>query len=163
MHIRVLTTGGTIDDLEYDSANQNPQSHESLVPGLMKQAKVTEKYTIEAIIAKDSKFVTDEDRELITKKCSEAGEDKIIISHGTMTMPETATVLGKLNLNKTIVLFGAAVPANKEGSDALFNLGSAFTAVQTLSPGVYVCMNGKIFPWDNVKKNFGEGVFETEN
>ena len=84
----------------------------------------------------------------------------IIITHGTWILPKTAKFLGRKNLPKTIVLVGAIIPVNKKNSDALFNLGAAFTAVQTLPKGVYVTMNGKIFSWENVKKE--KGYFVTE-
>ena len=95
-------------------------------------------------------------------KCKKAREDQIVITHGTWTMPHTAKYLGKKNLNKTIVLVGSAIPANREGTDAMFNLGSALTAVQTLPVRVYITMNGKIFSWENVKKNADTGFFEME-
>ena len=79
-----------------------------------------------------------------------------------MTMPATAKYLGKKNIPKTIVILGAMIPANKEKSDALFNIGTALSAVQLLPHGVYITMNGKIFSWDNVKKNIDKGIFETE-
>jgi len=162
MTIRILTTGGTIDDLEYDSENKAPVSSKSLIPKLVERARVTEKIVIERVFAKDSKFVNDKDREAIHQRCLSAEEKTIIITHGTMTMADTAKYLGHKKIPKTIVLFGAAIPANRENSDALFNFGSAFSAVQLLPHGVYVCMNGQIFKWDNVKKNLDKGVFETE-
>jgi len=122
-----------------------------------------ENYSVEEIIFKDSRFVNEGDRELIFQKSKKCQEDKIIITHGTMTMPLTAKYLGQKKLEKTIVLLGAAIPGNKENSDALFNLGLAFSAVQLLPKGVYVAMNGKIFSWDNVKKNLNTGFFEKQN
>ena len=112
-------------------------------------------------MSKDSRFVTDEDRELILKTCKESKEDKIIITHGTETMSKTAEFLGKEGLEKTIVLLGAFTPANREESDALFNLGSAIAAVQLLLVGVYVTMSGNIFSWNNIRKNMETGLFET--
>jgi|TARA_Y100000310_G_scaffold124950_2_gene123760 L-asparaginase len=160
--IKIFTTGGTIDDYHYDSVDKAPTSHKSFVPELLKRARVTVKCEVEEIVHKDSRFVTDDDREIIFKKCQDCKEDKIIITHGTATMPITAKFLGKNNIEKTIVLTGSGFPANKENSDALFNLGAALTAVQALPNGVYVVMNGKIFTWDNVKKNVETGFFETE-
>ncbi|MCX7039848.1 MAG: asparaginase domain-containing protein, partial [Spirochaetes bacterium] len=92
--------------------------------------------------------------------CRRAEEDRIVITHGTDTMTETADVLGKAGLAKTIVLTGAMVPYIFSSSDAVFNLGSAITAVQLLPNGVYIAMNGRVFPWDGVKKNRERGVFE---
>ena len=161
--IRVLVTGGTIDDIDYGSAGDAPESHESLIPGLLKRARVGAEYTVEVLMARDSRFVTDEDRELILERCMECAEERILITHGTFTMPDTAKFLGKRDIEKTIVLFGSAIPANKEGSDALFNLGAALMAVQLLPAGVYVIMNGRAFSWDNVRKNLETGYFERED
>ena len=162
MTIKFIITGGTIDDLEYELAKDAPKKHKSLVPDLLKQAEVTLKYNIDELLQKDSRHINDEDRELVYKKCLECSEDKIIITHGTMTMPAMAKYLGQKNIPKTIVLLGAMIPANKEKSDALFNIGAALSAVQLLPHGVYITMNGKIFLWDNVKKNIDKGIFETE-
>ena len=162
MGIKILITGGTIDGLDYDSLEKEPKSHKSLIPNLLKQSRITIDYDAEELMAKDSRFVTDDDREIILKKCQECKEDKIIITHGTATMPLTAKFLGEKGLQKTVVLFGSAFPADKEKSDALFNLGLAIAAVQILPAGVYVTMNGKIFSWDNVKKNLETGFFEKE-
>jgi len=161
MPITILITGGTIDDLEYDNEDDAPVNQQSLIPVLIEQARITEYIVTKIICFKDSKFINDSDRELILQECKASNFDKIIITHGTMTMPETARYIGEYNLSKTIVLFGAAVPANQTNSDALFNFGLALAAVKTLSHGVYVTMNGTIFRYDNVKKNMETGNFET--
>jgi L-asparaginase len=114
------------------------------------------------LIQKDSRFITDKDRQLILEKCQTCSEDKILITHGSYTMAKTAKVLGAAKLQKTIVLFGSIVPINHSDSDALFNLGSAFMSVQLLSPGVYVISNGKVFNWENVRKNEQGKYFEEE-
>ena len=162
MSIKFIITGGTIDDLEYELAKDAPKKHKSLVPDLLKQAGVTLNYNVDELLQKDSRHINDEDRELVYKRCLECSEDKIVITHGTMTMPATAKYLGKKNIPKTIVILGAMIPANKEKSDALYNIGAALSAVQLLPHGVYIIMNGKIFSWDNVKKNIDKGIFETE-
>ena len=90
-------------------------------------------------------------------------EDKIVITHGTMSLPVTAKYIGRNHLSKTIVLVGSMIPLNKTTTDAFFNLGGALVAVQLLPHGVYVAMNGKIFTWDNVRKNLENGYFETES
>jgi L-asparaginase len=162
MSIRILITGGTIDNLEYDSEDKAPKDQQSLIPELLKKSRISLDYDIEEVIFKDSKFVNDNDKELIYQKCNNCKEDKIIITHGTMTMSKTARYIGQKKLEKTIILLGAAIPANKENSDALFNLGLAFSAVQLLPKGVYITMNGKIFSWDDVKKNLDTGFFEKE-
>lgn len=160
--IKFIITGGTIDDLEYESTKDAPKNHKSLVPNLLKQAKITLKYSIDQLLQKDSRHINDQDRKFVYKKCLECKEDKIIITHGTMTMAVMAKYLGQKNIPKTIVLLGAMIPANKENSDALFNIGTAISAVQLLPNGVYITMNGKIFLWNNVKKNIDRGIFETE-
>ena len=162
MTIKIFITGGTIDNLDYDSEDKTPNNPESLVPELLRQARLSENYYAEVLFMKDSRFITDADRKFILEKCRKCKEDKIIIAHGTMTMPITAKFLGKSNIKKTIVLTGSAIPANKEKSDAIFNLGFAFAAAQILKNGVYVAMIGKIFNWDNVNKNLKTGYFEEE-
>ena len=96
----------------------------------------------------------------VLESCRRAAEEKIVITHGTDTMVETATVLGEAGLAKTIVLTGAMVPYIFNNSDAVFNLGCAVTAVQVLPHGVYIAMNGRVFDWDRVRKNRELGVFE---
>lgn len=162
MAIKIFVTGGTIDGLEYDSPEKAPKHQKTHIPDALKQSRVTVDYDIEVLMFKDSKFVTNEDRETIRRRCQEFKEDCIIITHGSATMSETAKYLGKNNITKTIILLGSAYPVNKKNTDALFNLGAALTAVQILPKGVYVTMNGKIFTWDNVKKNFKSGFFEKE-
>ncbi|HMY80651.1 MAG TPA: asparaginase domain-containing protein [Candidatus Absconditabacterales bacterium] len=162
MTIKFIITGGTIDDLEYEFEKDAPQKHKSLVPDLLRQSKITLKYSIDELLQKDSRHINNKDRELVYKRCLECSEDKIIITHGTMKMPATAKYLGQKNIPKTIVLLGAMIPANKENSDALFNIGAALSSVQLLPHGVYITMNGKIFLWNNVKKNLDKGIFETE-
>ena len=162
MAIKVLITGGTIDNLEYDSEDKVPKNQKTIIPDLLKKSKISLDYDVEEVCFKDSRFVNDSDRKVLLKKCKECPEDKIVITHGTMTMPLTSKYLGKNKLSKTIVLLGSAIPGNKENSDALFNIGLAFASVQLLPHGVYVTMNGKIFLWNNVKKNLDTGYFETE-
>ncbi len=163
MRIKIFVTGGTIDDLEYDSEERGPVDQKSMIPKLLKEMRVDLNCDVDVLMFKDSKFVTDEDREFIAKKCEECREGQIIITHGTWTMSQTAKYLGKRNLGKTIVLVGSAMPANRPRSDAMFNLGAALAAVQTLPAGVYITMNGRIFSWENVKKNRDTGFFETED
>ena len=114
------------------------------------------------IMMKDSLHMTKEDRNIIAQNCKEAKEDKIIITHGTDTMVETAQVLALAQQikNKTIVLTGALIPYKFGSSDGLFNLGSALAFAQTLPGGVYIAMNGRYFNWDNVRKNKQLGEFE---
>lgn len=108
----------------------------------------------------DSLEMTDQDRELIAHQCNSCEEDKIVITHGTDTMAETAQMLAEKVKNKTVVLTGAMIPIKFGSSDGLFNLGSALAFAQSLPYGVYVAMNGRYFTWDNVRKNKETGVFE---
>lgn len=115
---------------------------------------------IRTLMMIDSLDMTETDRNLIAENCIKASEDKIVITHGTDTMAQTARVLAEKVKNKTVVLTGAMIPIKFGSSDGLFNLGSALAFVQTLPRGVYVAMNGRYFNWDNVRKNKQSGAFE---
>jgi len=115
----------------------------------------------EVLFLKDSLEMNDKDRDLILSKCLECDEDKIIITHGTDTMVDTAQLLGDKIKDKTIVLFGSMIPYSVNNSDALFNLGGALSAVQNKKQGVYIAMNGQIFDFDKVEKNKKLGIFQT--
>ena len=115
---------------------------------------------VETLLLIDSLEMTDSDRELILSACRKAPEDRIVITHGTDTMELTARTIGAAALAKTIVLTGAMVPYTFGSSDGLFNLGSALSFAQALPTGTYVAMNGRCFPWDDVRKNKASGVFE---
>jgi L-asparaginase len=111
----------------------------------------------------DSLEMTDHDRDLIAHQCEQCEENRIVITHGTDTMSETAKVLAEKVNGKTIVLTGAMIPIKFGSSDGLFNLGSALAFAQTLPPGIYIAMNGRYFTWDNVRKNKQTGMFEEIN
>jgi L-asparaginase len=104
--------------------------------------------------------MTDDDRKIVLENCEKAKEDRIVITHGTDTMVETAGVLGRKIKGKTVVLTGAMIPYKFGSSDGLFNLGAALAFVQCLPLGVYVAMNGRAFAWDNVRKDRRTGTFE---
>lgn len=159
MFIKLFITGGTIDK-EYDPITGGLVFIKTHLPEILKQAKNEIDFEMEVLMLKDSLDMSDNDRAIILKKSEIAKEEKILITHGTDTIVETAQVLGKNILNKTIVLTGAMTPFSFGNSDALFNLGFAIGAVQFLPSGVFVAMNGKIFSWDNVRKNKDIGVFE---
>jgi len=116
--------------------------------------------TIRTIMMIDSLEMTDADRALIVQNCQQASEDRIVITHGTDTMTETAAAIARSVTGKTIVLTGAMIPWAFGSSDGLFNLGSALSFVQVLPAGVYLAMNGKWFPWDRCRKNRERGEFE---
>jgi L-asparaginase len=108
----------------------------------------------------DSTEMTDADRERILRSCTDAFDERVVITHGTDTMADTARFLGERIQDQTIVLTGAMVPYTFGSSDGLFNLGAALAFAQTLPHGVYVVMNGRCFDWHNVRKNRGTGRFE---
>ena len=118
--------------------------------------------TLERVFQKDSRFITAEDRLELAERITAASSNQILVTHGTLTMAETAKFLGKLGLEKTIVLVGALKLGTDEDSDAPFNLGFAFGVLDFLEYGVYVAMNGKVFTWDNVRKNLESNQFEKE-
>ncbi len=157
--IRILITGGTIDK-EYDSLTGELTFSRSHLLNMLHQVRCKVTFILEEVMLKDSLQMMSEDRQEILKKCVNCPENKIIVTHGTDTMVETARVLGSNVKGKTVVLVGAMIPYAFGASDALFNLGCAFSAVQALEPGVYITMNGEIFDWDNVRKNRESGEFE---
>jgi len=159
MKIKLFITGGTIDCEKIEDRDKYifKKTH---LPEMLEQAKCKVDIDSQVLMMKDSIYMSDEDRKEILQGCENCAEDKIIITHGTDTMVETAQVLGKNIKNKTIVLLGAMIPYNQKKSDALFNLGYAISAVQVLPKGVYIAMNGKIFNWNHVRKNKELGIFE---
>jgi L-asparaginase len=115
---------------------------------------------VEVLMMIDSLEMKESHRHRIVDACATCAETQIVITHGTDTMVDTAAVIAAALSTKTIVLTGAMVPYAFGSSDGLFNLGSALSFVQALSPGVYVAMNGRCFRWDDVRKNRDVGVFE---
>ena len=126
---------------------------------MLKQGRCLVQIEIRTLMMVDSLDITDTERLLILEQCQNAEEDRIIITHGTDTMSNTAQLLGESIKDKTIILTGALAPYVFGSSDGLFNLGCAIAFVQTLSPGVYIAMNGLYFPWYNVKKEKESGNF----
>jgi len=159
MAIRVFVTGGTFDK-EYDELEGRLFFKDTHLPEMLTLGRSKVKVDVQTLMMIDSLDMTDVDRQRILKSCLEAEEDRLLITHGTDTMAETARVLGPVVRDKTVVLTGAMVPFKFGSSDGLFNLGSALAFVQTLPPGVYVAMNGRFFPWDRVRKNRTTGEFE---
>ena len=159
MVIRIFITGGTFDK-EYNELDGKLFFKDTHLPEMLKLGRCKAPVEIRTLMLVDSLEMTDADRQIIVEQCRKCKEDRIIITHGTDTMEETAKVLGKAGLEKTIVLTGAMVPYKFGSSDGLFNLGSVLAFAQTLSRGVYIAMNGRYFTWDNVKKNRKTGEFE---
>lgn len=157
--IRLFVTGGTFDK-EYDEIHGTLDFRDTHLPQMLAMGRSRLDVKVRTLMMIDSLEMTEADRELIAANCLDAPEPHIVITHGTDTMVETARLLAETVSDKTIVMTGAMIPIAFGSSDGLFNLGGALTAVQVLSPGVYVTMNGRIFPWDNVRKNRDTGVFE---
>ncbi|MBI2658220.1 asparaginase [Candidatus Woesearchaeota archaeon] len=160
MSIKILVTGGTFDK-EYNELDGTLFFKETHLDSMLKTARAKLDVKIRTVMLIDSLDMTDSDRKLILETCKKSIEDKILITHGTDTMVETAQILGKNIVDKTIVLTGAMVPYIFRSSDGLFNLGCALAFVQSLPNGVYISMNGKYFHWDNVKKIKEIGEFKT--
>lgn len=159
MAIRIFITGGTFDK-EYNMLNGELYFKDTHLPELLEMGRNRVPVEIRSLMLIDSLEMTDEDRQLIAYQCRECEEEKIIITHGTDTMAETAKVLAKEIKSKTIVLTGAMIPIKFGSSDGLFNVGSALAFAQSLPHGIYIAMNGRYFNWDNVRKNKETGVFE---
>ena len=159
MSIRIFITGGTFDK-EYNELTGQLYFKDSQLPEMLELGRNLVPVEIRTLMMVDSLEMTDEDRTLIAEHCRKSKEDKIIITHGTDTMADTAKLLAQKVKNKTIVLTGAMIPYKFGSSDGLFNLGSAMAFVQTLKHGVYVAMNGRYFHAENVRKNRETGVFE---
>lgn len=162
MAIRIFVTGGTFDK-EYNELNGTLYFKDTHLPEMLKLGRCRVPIEIRTLMMIDSIYMTDQDRELIAINCQKDELDKIIITHGTDTMVETAKVIAQKVQNKTIVLTGAMVPYKFGSSDGLFNLGAAIAFVQTLPHGVYIAMNGRVFSWDNCRKNTQIGEFEEIN
>lgn len=156
--VRLIITGGTFDK-HYDEIKGELTFKDSHLPDIIKRVRITSPVELQIVQLIDSLQMTDEHRARILDVCRAAPESRIVITHGTDRMPETAKLLGPADLDKTIVLTGAMVPFQFSGSDALFNLGSAFMAARLLPPGVYIAMNGRSYAWDDVRKDFERGVF----
>ncbi|MCK5145407.1 asparaginase [bacterium] len=156
--IRLIITGGTFDK-KYDPLKGELTFKETHLPQILEQVNITIPIEFEINQLKDSLDMQDECRAHILKACKSADERQIVITHGTDTMENTAAVLGQARLNKSIVLTGAMVPFSVSGSDAMFNLGFALAAVQQAPAGVFIAMNGRILPWNDVTKDKARGRF----
>ena len=159
MAIRIFITGGTFDK-EYNELNGQLFFKDTHLPDMLHLGRSRVQVDLRTLMMIDSLDMTQADREVIAQNCIATKEEKIIVTHGTDTMVETATVLAQKIKNKTIVLTGAMIPYKFGSSDGLFNIGCAIAFVQTLPHGVYVAMNGRYFLWDNVRKNKKTGEFE---
>ena len=159
MTIRILITGGTFDK-EYNERTGQLFFKDTHIAEMLRLGRSRVEVTIRTVMMIDSLEMTDADRALIVQNCLQSDENRIVITHGTDTMSESATAVARAVSGKTVVFTGAMIPYAFGSSDGLFNLGSALSFVQVLPPGVYIAMNGKCFPWDRVRKNRERGEFE---
>ena len=158
MKIKFITTGGTIDKIYFDQKSEF-QIGDPQVIGVLQEANVSFVYEVVTVLRKDSLDMTDEDRRLICETIESDPCRRIVVTHGTDTMIQTAKMLKTIS-GKTIVLTGAMQPAKFRFTDAIFNIACAVTAAQTLSHGVYIAMNGQIFDPEKSIKNVAENRFE---
>ena len=159
--IAVLIAGGTIDKC-YNPVSGNLELPATSVPEMLRQSRLSADVRVEHVLLKDSLDMTTQDRQKLLVGAKHAEESRLLITHGTDTMVDTAKVLAaeRSLANKVIVLVGAMVPFSVSGSDALFNLGSAIMALELANPGVYIAMHGRLFGYDEVIKNRQAGQFE---
>ena len=158
-YIKIFATGGTFDK-EYDEINGELFFKETHLHELLKLGRSQLNVKIETLMMVDSLKMSKSEKNYIVEKCKEERTDRIIITHGTDTMVDTAKLIAKNIHNKAIILTGAMIPIKFGSSDGLFNLGSALSFIQVIDPGIYITMNGRYFKWDNVKKNNQLGIFE---
>ncbi|MGP1352281.1 MAG: asparaginase domain-containing protein [Parasphingopyxis sp.] len=155
--IDIFTTGGTIDKVYFDALSEY-QVGPTAVADMLRQNNVQCEHRVTQLLRKDSLDMTDEDRAAIRQAVESSDAQRILITHGTDTMVETARTLDGID-GKTIVLTGALQPATLKHSDAEFNIGFALAAAQSLPPGVYVAMNGRIFDPATARKDRAGGRF----
>jgi L-asparaginase len=157
--ICIFVTGGTFDKT-YDEIRGRLAFGETHLPEMLRLGRSRVEVSISTLMMIDSLDMTDADRAAIVAACAACDQARIVVTHGTDTMVETAAAIARGVTGKTIVLTGAMIPYAFGSSDGLFNLGSAVSFAQVLPPGVYVAMNGQHFAWDKVRKNRETGVFE---
>jgi L-asparaginase len=157
-HLCVVTTGGTIDKIYFDDKSDF-QVGEPQIGRILEELGVAFRFTVIPILRKDSLHLDDGDRELVRATIAAQDARHVLVTHGTDSMVETARVLASIP-GKTIVLTGALNPARFRGSDAEFNIGTAVGAVQSLPPGVYIAMNGRVWDPEKVRKNVAANRFE---
>jgi L-asparaginase len=159
MSIRILVTGGTFDK-EYNERTGELYFKDTHIAEMLRLGRSRIDVTILTVMMTDSLDMTGAARAVIVQNCLQSPEKRIVVTHGTDTITETAAEIAQAVTDKTIVLTGAMIPYAFGSSDGLFNLGSALSFAQVLPPGVYAAMNGKYFSWDRVRKNRDRGEFE---
>lgn len=159
--LRIITTGGTFDK-RYDAIKGELTFRESQLPRILQQSRLTLSVCLEGPLAVDSLYMSEEERGNIVKYIENSGEKRIVVIHGTDTMVNTASLTASSSRieGKTIVFTGAMIPYSLENSDAEFNLGFAVASAQLLPSGVYIAMGGRVYNWNEVRKNREKGIFE---
>jgi L-asparaginase len=157
-HVRAITTGGTIDKVYFD-ATSSYEIGEPTVGELLREANVTFEFVVESVLRKDSLEINEADRALVRERVIASPERLILITHGTDTMTTTAEALAGIP-DKVVVFTGSMLPARFRQNDALFNVGCAVGGLQVLDPGIYIAMNGQLFPAGKVHKNREQKRFE---
>ena len=155
----ILVTGGTFDK-EYDELDGTLSFRATNVPEMLRLGRCRLPVRVKTLMMVDSLDMKPADRRRILDACRKAPEKRIVVTHGTDTMVETARLLGRSIKGKTVVLTGAMIPYKFGSSDGLFNLGSALSFVQALPPGVSIAMNGRVLPWDDALKDRAKGLFK---
>ena len=158
MTLHIITTGGTIDKVYFDAQSEYEVGSPQVLE-ILREAHVTFDHTLESVLRKDSLELTDADRQLIRRHVEAAPANRVLITHGTDTLVQTALALEDIP-RKTVVLTGSMQPARFRNTDAVFNVGVAIGAVQCLPPGVYLAMNGRVFDPRRVRKNRERHAFE---
>ncbi|MCP4123294.1 MAG: asparaginase [Bacteroidetes bacterium] len=159
MSIYILVTGGTFDK-EYDMINGKLYFDETHIPEILDLGRSKLNVRVRTLMMIDSLDMTEQDRVIIRDNCARLNTERIVITHGTDTMVQTAAVIAEAELPKTVIITGALIPYKFGSSDGFFNLGNALAFAQTLPHGVYIAMNGRCFQWNEVQKNKSTGYFE---
>lgn len=159
--IQIFITGGTFDK-SYNHISGDLFFEKTHIPEMLKRSKSRLNVEVKTLMMIDSLEMTESDINNIIKECKDSKSKRIVITHGTDTMVNTARKIAKKINNKTIVLTGAMIPyAFGSSSDGFFNLGSALSFVQTLETGIYIAMNGQYFNYNNVIKDKEKGYFKS--
>ena len=158
--IQIFVTGGTFDK-DYNFNTGELFFKDTHLPEMLERGRCTLQTDIKTLMMVDSLQMTPEDRDIIIHNCKRCDSDRVLLTHGTDKMVDTAKALADAAIPKTIVLTGAMIPyAFGSSSDGFFNMGSALAFVQILPQGVYIVMNGRFFHWNDVFKNTKTGNFE---
>ena len=154
----IVTTGGTIDKIYFDDMSDY-QIGDPQIGQILDMMHVGFEFEVKAMLRKDSLHFTEEDRQTIYDSIKSSDASHVLVTHGTDGMVKTALKLTGIQ-DKTMVLTGALNPARFRDSDAVFNIGCAVGALQALSQGVWIAMNGCIWDPRQVRKNRDKNRFE---